>query len=143
MSSPELVSLLADTHVVAIVTRRADGSRTATPIWSVVVDGVPFVRSAFGERAWWYRHVLAGRETEFVLADGAVAETDKDAALALPAQPVRLEYVPVDDTVQPAIDDALRTKYAAEPQSLAPMLTDEARACTLRVAVLTGAGTRA
>lgn len=133
MTFADLVTLLDETHVVAIVTRRADGSRVATPIWSVVVQGVPYVRSAYGSTSRWYRHVLAGRQTEFVLADGAIAERDKEAALELPAVPVALEDVPADDAVQPAIDDALRAKYAAEPQNVAPMLSAEAIACTLRV----------
>lgn len=133
MSFADVVTLLDETSVVAIVTRRADGTRTATPIWSVVVDGVPFLRSAYGEKSWWYRHVRAGRESEFVLADGSIAERDKQAALALPAAPVGLEYVPADDAVQPAIDEELRTKYAAFPSSVAPMLSAEAVACTLRV----------
>jgi hypothetical protein len=133
MSFAEVVPLLDETHVVAIVTRRADGSRMVTPIWSVVIDGVPFLRSAFGDSSWWYRHVVAGRETEFVLADGAIAERDKAAALELPTVAVNLEAVPVDDAVQPAIDEALRTKYAAEPENVAPMLSAEAIACTLRV----------
>lgn len=133
MSFAEVVSHLDSTHVVAIVTRRADGSRVATPIWAVVVDGVPYLRSAYGETSWWYRHVAAGRETEFVLADGSIAERDRAAALDLPAERVGLEAVAVDDAVQASIDEALWKKYAGEPASVEEMLTPRALACTLRV----------
>jgi hypothetical protein len=133
MSSADVVRLLDETRVVAIVTRRADGTRVATPIWAVVVDGTPYIRSGFGETAWWYRHVLAGRQTEFLLVDGAIAERDRDAALAQPAEAVALEYVPVDDAVHPAIDAALQSKYGDAPQLVAPLLTPRAIACTLRV----------
>jgi hypothetical protein len=133
VSFPTVVEHLDRTRVVAIVTRRSDGSRTATPIWAVVIEGVPYIRSAYGEKAWWYRHVVAGRDVEFVLADGAVAERDKSAALELPAERVELERVPADDPVNETIDEALWTKYADEPASVEETVTPRARACTFRV----------
>lgn len=133
MAFTDVVQLLDRSSVVAIVTRRADGSRMATPIWSMVVDGVPYIRSAFGEGSWWYRHVLAGREVAFVLGDGAIAEKDRDAALALPAEVVRVELLSEDDPAHPIIDAVLHEKYADEPESVVPMVSPEARRCTLRV----------
>lgn len=132
MSFDTAVDLLDETDVVAIVTTRANGSPIATPIWSVVVDGVPYLRSAFGPGSWWYRHLLAGRPAAIAMGDGAIAERDRDAALTLPREPATATHVPSDDPVQQRIDDALRDKYPAG-ESLDYMLTDTAVACTLRV----------
>ena len=124
--------LLDREKVVAIVTTRAGGSPLATPVWSVVVDGVPYLRSAFGPGSWWYRHVLAGRPVWFAMGDGRLAEQDRAAALDLPREEVVVAPVPTDDPVQPAVDAALAAKYPAGP-SLDHMLSVEAVACTLRV----------
>jgi hypothetical protein len=134
MSFDDVVRVLDETSVVAVVTTKADGEPVATPIWSMVVDGVPYVRSVHGAGAWWYRHVLSGRPASFVLADGSIAERDRAAALELPREEVATVYVPVDDAVQARIDDELRRKYAGQTASVAAMLSDEARACTLRIA---------
>lgn len=133
MSFIDVVNHLDATRVVAIITRRQDGSPTATPIWAVVIDGEPYVRSAYGEKAWWYRHVMAGREVEFAMADDAVAERDKDAALTLPRERVALEAIPADDPINDRIDTALWDKYADEPSSVEETITPRARACTFRV----------
>jgi hypothetical protein len=133
MAFDDVVPLLADTHVVAIVTRTPKGERVAAPIWAMVVDGVPYLRSAYGSGSRWYRHVRSERPAEFALGDGAIAERDRPAALALPAEPVAFEYVPSDDPVQAAIDAELERKYAAEPSSVAAMQTPDAMGCTLRV----------
>ena len=133
MAFDDVARLLDENRVVAVVTRRSDGSRMATPIWAMVVDGVPYLRSAFGEQSWWYRHVVAGREVAFALGDGAVAEKSRAAALGLPAEVVGAEPVSADDPVQTAIDEVLRVKYASEPDSIATMVTPEAMRCTLRV----------
>lgn len=134
MSFEDAVDLLDRTEVVAIVTTRANGAAVATPIWSMVVDGVPYLRSAYGPDSWWYRHVLAGRPVAFAVGDGAVAERDREAALALPREPVATARVADDDAVQKVIDEELLRKYAGAPQeSIDSMLSAEALACTLRV----------
>lgn len=133
MSFEDVVQVLDATHVVAVVTTKADGEPIATPIWSMVVDGVPYVRSVHGAGAWWYRHVRAGRPVSFALGDGSVAERDRSAALELPRAQVATEHVAADDAIQAQIDDELRRKYSYSPPSVDAMLSDEARACTLRV----------
>ncbi|WP_109472217.1 DUF2255 family protein [Ornithinimicrobium cavernae] len=133
MSFDDVVDLLDRTHVVAIVTTRASGEPIATPIWSVVLDGVPYLRSAYGPGSWWYRHVRSGRPVAFAMGDGKISERDRPAALDLPREPVTTTYVPVDDAVQSAISEELRRKYAAEPSSVREMLSEDALACTLRV----------
>lgn len=134
MAFDDVVTTLDETQVVAIVTTRAAGQQIATPIWSMVVDGVPYVRSAFGEDSWWYRHINAGRPVAFVRGDGAIAERDRDAALALPLDEVATTYIPADDPVQSRIDEEIVRKYAGAVQSsVDAMLSAEARACTLRI----------
>lgn len=134
MSFDDVVRVLDETEVVAVVTERQSGARLATPIWSMVVDGVPYLRSAYGERGWWYRHVQAGRPVEVVLGDGAIAESDRVAALELPREAIGTEAVPFDDAVQVAIDAEVQRKYEGAPaSSIDAMLSPEALACTLRV----------
>lgn len=133
MSFDDVVRVLDETAIVAVVTTRANGEPIATPIWSMVIDGVPYVRSAYGADAWWYRHVRAGRPLAFVLGDGALAERDRAAALGLPREQVEALYVPVDDEVQLKIDHELQRKYAGPTESVNLMLSDEARSCTLRI----------
>lgn len=135
MSYDDALDVLDRIDVVAIVTTRANGAPVATPIWSVVVDGVPYLRSAYGPDSWWYRHVLAGRPVAFAMGDGAIAEEDREAALDLPRELVSASRVPDDDPVQPRIDAEIERKYAtADRSSVDAMLTSTARACTLRVA---------
>lgn len=133
MSFNDLVKVLDETDVVAIVTTKANGEQVATPIWSMVVDGVPYVRSAYGANAWWYRHVRAERPVAFVAGDGAIAERDRAAALDLPREQVTATYVPVDDAVQAKIDAEIQRKYAGQQESIDIMLRDPARECTLRI----------
>ncbi|MGI6879072.1 DUF2255 family protein [Microbacterium sp. gxy059] len=134
MASEHVVTLLDETKVVAVVTRRQSGEATATPIWSMVVDGVPYIRSAYGETSWWCRHVRAGRPVAFVDGDGAVAERDRAAALELPRVDVGLEPIAADDPLQRAISDEVERKYAGSPRSsIDAMLSDEAIASTFRV----------
>ncbi len=133
MAFDDVVRQLDKTQVVAVITQRRDGTRAATPIWAMVVDGVPYVRSAYGPGSWWYRHALSGREVAFALGDGALAERDRAAALELPAEAVGVQPVPEDDPVQAKIDAELDRKYAAEPSSIAEMKTPGAMATTLRV----------
>ncbi|MFE6735321.1 DUF2255 family protein [Microbacterium sp. NPDC057650] len=134
MASEELVTLLDETEVVAIVTRKQNGDPLVTPIWSMVVDGVPYIRSAYGEAGWWCRHVRAGRPAAFAMGDGAIAEVDRAAALELPRVEVTLTPIAADDAVQPAISTEMERKYAGAPRSsIDVMLTDGALGATFRV----------
>ncbi|MBP2436403.1 DUF2255 family protein [Microbacterium amylolyticum] len=134
MASDEMLRFLDNTEVVAVVTTRRDGRRAATPIWSMVVDGVAYVRSAYGPSAWWYRHVLSGRPVAFATESGKIAESDRDAALELPRTAVAMQPVPANDAVHAAIDAEIERKYeGAMRSSIDAMLSPEATACTLRV----------
>lgn len=129
----ELADHVATTQTVAIITARRDGREVATPIWAVVVEGVPYVRSAYGERAAWNRRARSGRPVAFTLADGSHAEGDAAGALRDPRLAVSVALVPLDSAVQADVDATYRAKYAGMPAELSPLLTDDARALTLRI----------
>ncbi len=132
--SSALVEHLDTTDTVAIITTRKDGTEVATPIWSMVVDGVAYLRSVRGARAGWYLRALSGRPVTFSLADGGIAERDPVAALATEhSAPVKVTAVADDDPVQSAIDDALRAKYPNWGSSLTAMLVAPAIECTVRI----------
>jgi hypothetical protein len=128
----ELSDHIARTDTVTIVTSRADGSEVATPIWAVVADGVPYVRSAYGEKATWNRRARSGRPVAFTLADGRNAERDARAALGDPRLAVRVVHIPADAPEQDAVDAAFRAKYGHTPH-IGSVVSDDARALTLRV----------
>lgn len=118
----ELIDFLRVTNTVHIVTTTRDGRTIATPIWAVEVDGVGYVRSAYGPDSKWYRR----------------ATTNPGAGFETPAGVRAVELEPVDrsDPFEGRVDDALRVKYASEPASVAEMLTPLAHGTTLRVVPL-------
>lgn len=77
--------------------------------------------------------MLSGRPVAIVLGDGAIAKSDRVAALDLPRQRVTTVYVTIDDDIQKRIDGKLRRKYGDDTESVNAMLTDDARVCTLRI----------
>lgn len=129
----ELAEHIATTQTVTIITTRKDGEELATPIWAVTVDGAPYVRSAFAEKAAWNRRARSGRPVAFTLADGRNAERDASAALQDPRLPVRVVHVSAGSEEVAAVDEAYRAKYGHAPDDLATVLTDDARALTLRI----------
>ena len=65
MSEPFPKILLERLDVAAeveIETRSADGAVHRVPIWIVVVDGAPYVRSVRGKTGRWYRELIARKE---------------------------------------------------------------------------------
>jgi len=102
-----------------ITTARSDGSlRRWVPIWVVRVDDGLYVRSYRGADGAWYRH--ATQLSQGRIRAGCV---ERDGTVDRP-----------DDTVQPAIDDAYRAKYARYGATyLRPMLAARATATTLRL----------
>lgn len=132
--SPALVEHLGRTATVTVVTTRPTGERVATPIWSVEVDGVPYIRSAYGPGAAWYRRARSGRAVGFTLADGSVAERDREAALRDEVLPVTVRRIDPEDAVQRRVDEAFLAKYTPAYPKIAPMMvTPEIVGCTLVV----------
>lgn len=97
---------------------REDGVTYGTPtwIWSVAVAGNLYVRAYNGRASRWYQAALrqkAGR----IIAAGITKE---------------VIFEPVTGAINDQIDDAYRAKYRGSPY-LKPMISDEARAATVRV----------
>ncbi|HUG06147.1 MAG TPA: DUF2255 family protein [Candidatus Limnocylindria bacterium] len=104
--------------VVDIETRSAKGTTHSVPIWIVVVDGVPYVRSVRGPQGRWYRELLASGE-------GAIVAGGERTAVKA-----------THDRTRAAIDgtsDALRRKYDGSAASLASMLRPEVLDTTVRL----------
>jgi hypothetical protein len=129
----QLADHLATTDTVTIITTRPNGDEVATPIWSTAVDGVPYVRAAYGPRTSWYLRARTGRPVAFTTTDGRAAEKDAVAALADPRVVVAVTHVPADAAEQDAVDAAFRAKYAHSPHG-ASIVAPRVRALTLRVA---------
>ncbi len=88
------------------------------PIWIVVVDGVPYVRSVRGPAGRWYRELLAR-------GDGAVVADGKRV-------PVRGAHDSSPRAIE-AVSGALRRKYPRSGASLASMLRTEVLDTTVRL----------
>jgi hypothetical protein len=100
-------------------TPRRDGSTSSRPIWIVVVDGVPYVRSYRGERGAWYRRARADGELEIAAGDTKIG--------------ARVEPI-ADAELDRRISDAFRAKYRRRsPASTDAMVTPEVVATTLRL----------
>ena len=117
-----LTRYLRDTNTVRIVTTTRDGRRISTPIWAVDVDGIGYVRSAYGPDSKWYVRARRNPGAGFEVPGGVRA--------------VELEPIDGSDPLEGRVDEVLRTKYASEPASVAEMLTPLAHGTTLRVVPL-------
>lgn len=114
----EVVERFDTTKVVDVETSSSKGTKHSVPIWIVVVDGVPYVRSVRGPQGRWYRELLAGGE-------GAIVAGGKRT----PVKATR-------DQTKTAIDgtsDALRRKYKTSGGSLASMLRPDVIDTTVRL----------
>jgi len=115
---PAVLKSFEDTNVVDIETRSAKGTKHLIPIWIVVVDGVPYVRSVRGPAGRWYRELLAHGE-------GAVVAGAKRTA-------VRATKDSSAEAIE-AVSAALRKKYARSGQSLQSMLRANVLDTTVRL----------
>ena len=104
--------------VVDIETQSPKGTKHSVPIWIMVVDGVPYVRSVRGPQGRWYRELLARGE-------GAVVAGGKRV-------PVRATHDSSLAAIE-AVSGALRKKYARSGQSLASMLRANVLNTTVRL----------
>jgi hypothetical protein len=111
------LDLLDETPEVVLLAPRRDGSTSSRPIWVVVVDGTPYVRSYRGPSAIWYRRALEN--------GGAAIELDGHT-VEFSIEPVR------DEQLNRRISDAFQAKYpssGATPTMIGP----EVVATTLRL----------
>ena len=97
---------------------REDGRTYGTPtwIWSVMVSGDLYVRPYNGQDSRWYQAALAQNASRI-----RIGGTEHEVV-----------FVPADDSVLNAVDDAYRVKYASSPY-LEPMLRSGPRSTTIRI----------
>ncbi|SNT44566.1 hypothetical protein SAMN05421812_106126 [Asanoa hainanensis] len=107
----------AKTGVARIATETRAGGEIETPIWVVVVSGVPYVRSGYGPESKWYRRAVRSGHVAFVDPGHRY-----EAGVALVA----------DEPTLNAVDAAYRAKYAGQ-SGTREMVARSARDCTLRV----------
>jgi hypothetical protein len=115
---PAVLKSFDETKVVDIETRSATGTKHLIPIWVVVVDGVPYVRSVRGPAGRWYRELVAR-------GDGAVVSGGKRV-------PVRATKDSSPKAIE-AVSEALRKKYERSGQSLQSMLRANVLDTTVRL----------
>ena len=102
-----------------IASLRADGTlRKPVIIWVVRVGDDLYVRSVNGRISAWFRGTQVRHEGH-IQAGGV----DKDVTFVEETDP----------GINDKIDAAYRTKYSRYPQDVAPMVTSEVRATTLKL----------
>ena len=114
----DVLERLDAAKVVEIETRSPKGTKHSVPIWIVVVDGVPYIRSVRGPRGRWYRELLARGQ-------GAVVAGGKRV-------PVSAIHDSSPSTIE-GVSEALRKKYRGSGQSLASMLRADVLDTTVRL----------
>ena len=90
---------MAETEELVLVISSAGRATLRFPVWPVVVDGSPYVRSYLGVTTGWYRRVVA-EPRQAVVIDGRDVE-------------VLFEFVSRTDPVNKGIDSAFLGKYAS------------------------------
>lgn len=110
---------IGNAEELEIAPRQSDGTlRKSLPIWVVRVGDNLYVRSYRGRAGAWFRAAQATHEGR--ISTGGV---EKDVVFVEETDPA----------VNDRIDAAYRTKYGRYPQYVAPMVTPEVRATTLRL----------
>jgi hypothetical protein len=112
------IEYFARTETVHIATELRGEGEVLTPIWAVVVDGVPYVRSGYGTESKWYRRVQRTGRAAFI--DGARR------------YPVTIENLD-DETINSKVDEAYHAKYAGQGRALRRVLSPRVRAYTMRL----------
>ena len=112
------LSKIAKADDLHIVPFREDGKTYGTPtwIWSVVVDGMLYVRGYNGQSSRWYQAALRQKAGRIITA-GMIKE---------------VTFEPVDGAINDEVDTAYRAKYKNSPY-LSPMIGKRARSATVRV----------
>jgi hypothetical protein len=116
------------TDTVNIATELQGGGEAVTPIWAVVVDGVPYIRNGYGARSKWYRRVQRAGKAAFI--DGARR------------YPVTIENLN-DEAINLKVDEAYRDKYAGRGKALRQVVSPQVRVQTMRITLGLRRGTPA
>jgi hypothetical protein len=102
-----------------IATLRRDGTlRKSVIIWVVRLGDDLYVRCVSGRKGAWFRGVLTRHEGR-IWAGGM----EKDVTFV----------EEIDSGINDKIDEAYLTKYQRYPQWVAPMVTSEVRAATIKL----------
>jgi hypothetical protein len=112
------LSKIAKADDLHIAPFREDGKTYGTPtwIWSVVVDGMLYVRGYNGQSSRWYQAALRQKAGRIITA-GMIKE---------------VTFEPVEGAINDEVDTAYRAKYKNSPY-LSPMIGKRARSATVRV----------
>jgi hypothetical protein len=104
-----------DLHIAPF---RKDGQTTGTPtwIWCVEVDGDLYVRGYNGTRSSWYKSAVQQRKGKIFAAGNTLD----------------VSFEPVSGSLNDQIDAAYQAKYEGS-QYLEPMISERARAATVKV----------
>jgi hypothetical protein len=110
---------IGNAEELQIAPLRSDGTlRKPVTIWVVRVDDDLYVRSAYGRGSAWFRGVQVRWEGR-IQAGGV----ERDVTFSEETDP----------GVNDQIDAAYRAKYRRYPQYVAPMVTPEVRATTIKL----------
>jgi hypothetical protein len=121
--SPSLVKRLAEADEVEMQVPGSDGSTTSRPIWIVIVDGVPYVRSYLGRRGWWWQRVR--RNHQGVLRVGRTR---------VPFAAKLLAARELEGELNRRVSQAYKEKYGRRwPQDVQTLVGDEFAATTLKL----------
>lgn len=116
----EELNKIGNAEELQIASRRDDGRlRKRVIIWVVRVDGDLYVRCVNGRAGAWYRGALTQHQGR-IWAGGV----EKDVTFVEESDP----------EINAQIDAAYLTKYRRYPQWVAPMITPEVRAATIKLA---------
>jgi len=115
----EELDKIGNAEELRIASLRRDGSLSKPVIiWIVRVDDELYVRCANGRKGAWFRGVLT--QYKGCIWAGGV---EKDVTFVEESDPV----------INAKIDEAYLTKYSRYPQWVAPMVTPEVRAATIKL----------
>lgn len=118
MWNPDQLDRIVDADDLKISPLRNDGKTYGTPtwIWCVQADGELYVRGHSGTASRWYQAAIKQRAGRISAAGSVIDVT----------------FEPVAGPINDVIDSAYRAKYA-NSQYLRPMISDRARAATVKV----------
>lgn len=115
----EELNKIGSAEELRIATLRRDGTlRRPVIIWVVRLGGDLYVRCVNGRKGAWFRGVLSRHEGR-IWAGGM----EKDVTFV----------EEIDSGINDKIDEAYLTKYQRYPQWVAPMVTPEVRAATIKL----------
>jgi hypothetical protein len=106
------------TQTITIITTSKEGREVSTPIWGVLVDGVPYIRNGHGEDSAWYRRLRRTWRAAFA---------DRGSRYR-----ARIELVS-DEPTKNLVDEAYKAKYRGQGTALREVISPSVRDYTMKV----------